>query len=129
MNDYKEKLKDPRWQKKRLEIFNRDKFACICCGSKEKELQVHHLKYLGNPWDVDNIHLETLCKDCHGLKTYCDNLDNINVSIKKALYINNWVIFILSNDNICVSSKTTYKPLFNFTESSMIKILEYLKQE
>lgn len=65
--DYAKKLKDPRWQKKRLEILQRDEFSCRICGDEDNELHVHHKFYIyGNdPWDYDNIHLITLCADCH----------------------------------------------------------------
>lgn len=43
---YKEKLKDPRWQKKRLEIFDRDGWKCVECGDKDSTLNVHHIFYL-----------------------------------------------------------------------------------
>lgn len=62
---YYEKLKDPRWQKKRLEIMERDKFECQLCYNNENELNVHHFEYSKNPWDVENTSLITLCKDCH----------------------------------------------------------------
>jgi 5-methylcytosine-specific restriction endonuclease McrA len=62
---YSEKLKDPRWQKKRLEVLNRDNWTCQCCASTTLELQVHHLRYTTNPWEVDNNHLVTLCAECH----------------------------------------------------------------
>lgn len=62
---YKEKLLDPRWQKKRLEIFERDAFACRYCGDKSKTLHVHHLKYDGDPWDVPEKYLLTVCEECH----------------------------------------------------------------
>lgn len=42
---YSEKLKDPRWQKKRLEILNRDEFACRFCGDNKSTLNVHHISY------------------------------------------------------------------------------------
>lgn len=42
---YYEMLKDPRWQKKRLEIMERDEFACRDCGDKESTLNVHHTYY------------------------------------------------------------------------------------
>ena len=57
-------LKDPRWQKKRLEILQRDNFTCRCCGSADKELQVYHLYY--NPYQA----LVALCKDCHDYETF-----------------------------------------------------------
>lgn len=64
---YAQKLKDPRWQKKRLLILNRDKFTCTNCGSEDKTLHIHHLVYEngGNPWDSPDDNLLTLCEDCH----------------------------------------------------------------
>jgi len=64
--NYLELLKSPKWQKKRLEIMNRDKFRCKLCGDTETQLHVHHKEYNGNdPWDYDNKLLVTLCEDCH----------------------------------------------------------------
>lgn len=62
---YSEKLRDPRWQKKRLKILERDNFTCRYCNDTETELQVHHKKYNGEPWDAKKKHLITLCKHCH----------------------------------------------------------------
>ncbi len=64
---YFEKLKDPRWQKKRLEIFQRDGFACVECGDKQSTLNVHHVKYAKRaaPWDAPDGWLKTLCESCH----------------------------------------------------------------
>lgn len=72
--EYAEKLKDPRWQKKRLEIFERDGWTCKYCGSKEKTLCVHHLFYFKgkNPWEIENGFLLTLCQDCHCPKDECE---------------------------------------------------------
>lgn len=64
---YAEKLKDPRWQKKRLEILERDNFTCQDCWSDEKTLHVHHLWYESkkDPWDYENEAYLTLCAECH----------------------------------------------------------------
>lgn len=64
---YSEKLRDPRWQRKRLEIMNRDDFRCQCCNSGTTTLNVHHRAYLKNrdPWDYQNHMLTTLCEPCH----------------------------------------------------------------
>ena len=56
---------DPRWQKKRLEILERDGWQCVACGSKDKTLNVHHLMYNGKPWITPGPYLQTLCEDCH----------------------------------------------------------------
>jgi hypothetical protein len=63
---YFDLLKDPRWQKKRLEIFQRDEFMCQECFSPDKTLHVHHIKYVGKfPWDTPDLYLVTLCDKCH----------------------------------------------------------------
>jgi hypothetical protein len=64
---YIEKLKDPRWQKKRLEIFQRDDFTCRFCGRKDKSLHLHHTEYINavEPWEYPDESLLTICEDCH----------------------------------------------------------------
>ena len=64
---YSDSFKDPRWQKKRLEILNRDNFICQHCFENKNMLHVHHRFYRGNkkPWEYENHVLITLCDDCH----------------------------------------------------------------
>lgn len=64
---YIEKLKDPRWQKKRLKILERDKWTCRDCGSKKNTLHIHHFLYWKDtePWDYPDNLLITLCAKCH----------------------------------------------------------------
>lgn len=64
---YSEKLKDPRWQKKRLLVFERDSWTCQSCGASDKTLHVHHKKYLPNlePWEYEDKLLVTYCDTCH----------------------------------------------------------------
>jgi hypothetical protein len=89
---YQDQLKDPRWQKKRLRILNRDKFRCQVCGSKTKTLNIHHLVYKNGkkPWEYEDYHLLTVCQECHNeydqkldylLKTYKNNLIESGFSI------------------------------------------------
>jgi hypothetical protein len=68
---YSEKLTDPRWQKRRLEIMQRDDFACQEGDSKEKTLNVHHLYYVSgrDPWNYPSVALVTLCRECHKIQT------------------------------------------------------------
>lgn len=109
---YKRRLADPRWQKRRLEVLNRDNFTCVLCGAKSIELQIHHEVYNGEPWDVPIEKLHTCCADCHKAITlieknhfklpsfpdksfkhmtyFSDNqytLDKVSFKIGKALYI------------------------------------------
>lgn len=65
---YSELLKDPRWQRKRLEILNRDEFRCQACMDSESTLHVHHKHYVKGrlPWEYEEFELVTLCESCHG---------------------------------------------------------------
>ena len=67
MSEYAEKLKHPSWQRKRLEVLQRDGFKCRYCKDETSTLHVHHLHYVKgrNPWDYDNASLVTLCHVCH----------------------------------------------------------------
>jgi len=80
---YQEQIKDPRWQKKRLEIFKRDHFTCQRCYSTKKSLQVHHLIYLPNKkiWQYNDSELITLCEGCHKHET-----ENLNEACKLLNY-------------------------------------------
>lgn len=67
VSSYSELLKDPRWQKKRLEILNRDSWKCCQCSRGDKTLHVHHKQYRrgAKPWEYDDSELTTLCEGCH----------------------------------------------------------------
>lgn len=75
--NYTSKLKDPRWQKKRLQILDRDNFTCQYCTDTETELHIHHTKYTSqNPWEAKLEDLITLCKHCHAVSEYYKNTAN-----------------------------------------------------
>jgi 5-methylcytosine-specific restriction endonuclease McrA len=65
---YSEKLRDPRWQKRRLYILERDDWTCQRCRATDKTLHVHHRWYEpgAEPWEAADGALQTLCEDCHG---------------------------------------------------------------
>jgi hypothetical protein len=64
---YRELLLDPRWQRKRLEVLERDDWQCVSCGRRNANLQIDHKRYERGkpPWDIDSKHLQTLCEKCH----------------------------------------------------------------
>jgi hypothetical protein len=71
MSEYSSKLRDPRWQRKRLEIFEAAKWKCEYCGEETKELHAHHLVYKKghSPWEYEDGEIIALCKDCHEVVT------------------------------------------------------------
>jgi 5-methylcytosine-specific restriction endonuclease McrA len=118
MKTYSDKLKDPRWQKKRLEILERDSFTCKMCKDKETELHIHHLKYgFDNPWENDNEDLVTCCKFCHQIQTSL-NKENYNV------------IEVIKNDifyaALCYDSNNKKSSSLYYTDNnSLISIMQY----
>ena len=76
---YADKLKDPRWQQKRLKIMERDEWECKMCCRKNDMLTVHHMLYKNatDPWDYEDHHLVTLCDHCH--KLYHELLNNYDI--------------------------------------------------
>lgn len=81
---YWQKLKDPRWQKMRLNVLSKNDFHCEICGNGESTLHVHHKEYIKGrePWEYEISQLSAICDECHGfihdtedpLKTACSFL-------------------------------------------------------
>lgn len=88
MRTYAEKLKDPRWQKRRLEVLQRDGFKCLVCGTETETLHVHHLAYFrGEPWDTPTSYLETLCWLCHAARTEMDSIECWAIRTRPSVYV------------------------------------------
>lgn len=93
---YQKKLQDPRWQKKRLKILERDNWSCTKCGDAENELHVHHKKYTGEPHEAPDDYLETLCRHCHSLFHFLKTTIEFNCPYKVAKSITGDKIFYCS---------------------------------
>lgn len=67
MPTYSELLRDPRWQKKRLEKLEAAEWRCERCCDSESTLAVHHKHYVKGrmPWEYDRGELAVLCETCH----------------------------------------------------------------
>jgi hypothetical protein len=64
---YKQQLEKPEWKAKRAEIYKRDNYACVDCGSRGVTINCHHLHYVRGkkPWEYPSYALETVCDACH----------------------------------------------------------------
>ena len=82
--NYSEQYLDPRWQKKRLEVLQRDDFTCQHCASPRNTLHVHHRYYKPNKdvWDYPLESLTTLCEECHKYEE-----DSLKIIDKKFIQI------------------------------------------
>jgi 5-methylcytosine-specific restriction endonuclease McrA len=105
---YQEKLKDPRWEKRKndykLNYFMFDteiecEVRCEGCGAIDN-LEVHHKRYIKGlePWDYKDDDLAVLCRGCH--QTYHDN------------------------KNLLISFLTNHRLFYSYEFSLIIKILK-----
>jgi len=92
---YAEKLKDPRWQKKRLEVMERDCFKCQICDDHTSTLQVHHKSYdFGKePLDYELHNFTTLCIPCHELEELAKSkLKELVLRLEKQNYFKHTIV-------------------------------------
>lgn len=102
--NYKEKLKDPRWIRRRVEIMERDNHKCMICGEDSVLLNVHHLNYRmdAEPWEYDDCELVTLCEDCH--KMVHDN--NISLGVRRSKISDRYRLYYGIDNNSGIRSGT-----------------------
>lgn len=64
---FSDMYRDPRWQKKRLEVLSAANWTCSQCGDVDQQLHVHHYWYTRDepPWVVVDGQLAALCHECH----------------------------------------------------------------
>ncbi|MBF0279108.1 MAG: hypothetical protein HQM13_15010 [SAR324 cluster bacterium] len=79
---FQKKLKDPQWEKRRIEVLENAQWRCQLCGSKKEELHVHHSYHEKgkNPWDYPDSALIALCHSCHAEKTHKPSFLSFNES-------------------------------------------------
>lgn len=67
MPEYKQKLKNTKWDFVRKEILKRDNYTCVNCHQDATKMHVHHTYYDLDlePWEYDYDSLITLCENCH----------------------------------------------------------------
>lgn len=123
MKTYKEKLSDPRWQKKRLEVFSNSNFSCDLCLDEKSELHVHHKEYIKDKdiWDYDDSNFQSLCFACHDVVGKSKNEIISCVKNDKYIFSIN-SMFIVSLYSI-VNKNTIYHFSFHAKEISQIKDL------
>ena len=125
---YYELLKDPRWQRKRLEVMQRDGFECTWCGDKEKTLNVHHVRYRRGkkPWEYDPDDLTTLCEDCH--KDQADLKDRLEEMLGPSTlgfvvgYASGLMLSCKYVDSVTIES---YEEVVGFIDGSDLRVADH----
>ena len=66
---YQRLLRNPLWQKRRLDVLNAANWRCqdAGCSNSEVPLEIHHCYYLygKKPWDYPSDAFLALCEQCH----------------------------------------------------------------
>ncbi len=111
---YSEKLRDPRWQKKRTEILQRDGFACRLCLNNQDTLHVHHLRYVSGlePWQSDDLDLTTVCESCHSKIEDVKRRVALLCNVSARIDIFRTVIEILEDENLSIKKMYEFSKLF-----------------
>lgn len=123
---YKDKLQDPRWQKKRLQVLERDNFACKLCGNTKLRLDVHHHLYENgkDPWDYSDDVLDTYCKKCHSFVEFLRKILPA-LSVVRTFYKDTGgdidVIYA-----ICMEKKKVHLALFNYYSEKNIELITHI---
>jgi len=127
--NYSDLLRDPRWQKKRLKILERDNWTCQGCGDKKSTLNVHHCYYenLRKPWDYPDSSLVTLCEDCHEYESKNFKSEIIATEFKKAGYLNDWLVDIAYHIHI-MREKNTLKTFLKIQSCLCDKNKKFLEK-
>ena len=77
MSKWSSAFRDSRWQQKRLEIMERDKWTCRSCNASGEgvTLNVHHAYYESGkaPWEYPIQSLVTWCEQCHEVRHKMQN--------------------------------------------------------
>jgi len=114
---YKDDLENINWQRRRLEIFERDNWTCQCksCEKLTDKMYVHHYLYFGDlkPWLYPNDMLIILCRNCHQKEQGRTELEtNLSTTLKMKGF--------LVSDLLALSCKLDTNPVFTQT---LLKIL------
>lgn len=66
-SSYADKLRDPRWENRRMWFVRKHGAWCRSCKRKGIEFQVHHKVYRKGvePWDHTDDEMILLCRGCH----------------------------------------------------------------
>lgn len=128
---YAEQLKSPKWQRKRLQVFERDKFTCQICDCGDDQLQVHHKSYDSTyqtkAWEYPDHIYQTLCCICHKeltdhIKLHGDDKEFSVYRVKRAG--NTDAILVYSKGILTV--KIDGETVITFSENATHKIVQFL---
>jgi hypothetical protein len=122
---YAEQLKNPKWINLRNRMLEKNNYKCQECNSLEKQLFVHHKKYVKGrkAWQYHEDLLEVLCEECHFYAHHCflceekvtedEKEDEKYPTCHKKCY-SEWIEFCRYHDYL--DSKIIFSPYWDYHE-------------
>lgn len=121
---YAEKLRSPHWQKKRLEVLDRDNWSCKHCQDKETFFNVHHLKYTDNfPANEPIENLITVCEHCHKYVCHNKDVEIDEISFLEKTFTDWGICYLISfktKDIIMTVDKSERQDIIIFQKGSIV---------
>lgn len=116
---YSEKLLDPRWQRKKAEILERDDYTCKSCGATHITLHAHHIFYVDDtdPWDYKDDALITLCEVCHNTQHLIGNT------------LQNYLLDLIKSNPLMIHMVAQLCVLSDRVENFEVALRTFLKKE
>ena len=128
MSSYNDKLQHPKWQKKKYEIYERDKYRCVKCLNPDRPLRVHHLfyKYGKEPWEYSNEYLKTFCDKHHKSEHECKKIFNnlIVETLKRRFYHED-----LLDISCLVLKMFKDRQVYNYFYAKLDKLISEIEQD
>lgn len=127
---YADQLKSPLWQKKRLEIFERDKYTCQICLDTQTQLHVHHTSYNKTyqtlAWEYPQYIYKTLCSDCHSaisihIKEFGDDKE---FNCLKLYRNGNKLFFVYTNGRLIINVNDEEN--VKLSENTITEVVQFL---
>lgn len=94
---YRDLLKHPLWQRKRLERLQACDWQCTKCNDANSPLHVHHRRYIVGckPWEYADADLVVLCELCHSAE-HGKNIRRIRQVMRTPVDRVAWVLMLRS---------------------------------
>lgn len=117
---YHDDMKTATWQKRRLQLLERDKWKCQNhdCTGESQQLEIHHIDYIPGQkiWEYPDDMLLTLCSKCHSKEQERDPAERmlINSMRMKGFMVGDVLALSVKIDNEPRFTETLLKVLRGF---------------
>lgn len=129
---YSEKLKSPKWQKKRLELLEQRGWKCEGCGEESKTLHVHHSYYSKDnlPWQYEDWAYKVLCEECHEIEQYRMERSHRVLALGEDMFLKiSFLSYVIGEEEFSELLSNMMRAIWGMTTSCYSKGAEYQQKK